>query len=248
MIRTVNTSVDTVVREIERRKHHNAVSIERLLDLLCQPIHLFSLPFPECHRPEAPTLPGVSRPAQCKPPSVILGRLSRMLSISGILRLFSSAYLIVSRISPSLINSQPFVIRDYSFHLLIFLSYGQNTLSFRNTLSFYNITFRSDDLITNRPHMISQCADALCRFLTGTDFLSYREYFFRSDSGDRFGMITLAPASIPCSPAVFPMIVPSAVVAGSRIFGFIRRITDSRKTVSSPLRQEYPETACPAAE
>ena len=36
VIRTVGAAVHAVVRQIQRRKHHNAVAVELLLDLLCQ--------------------------------------------------------------------------------------------------------------------------------------------------------------------------------------------------------------------
>ena len=43
VIRTVHTAVDTVVGQIQRRKHNNSIAIEILLDLLCQLIALFDL-------------------------------------------------------------------------------------------------------------------------------------------------------------------------------------------------------------
>ena len=40
VIRTVNTAVYAVIRQIQRRKHNNTVAVERQLDLLGQLIHL----------------------------------------------------------------------------------------------------------------------------------------------------------------------------------------------------------------
>ena len=48
--------------------------------------------------------------------------------------------------------------------------------------------------------------------------LSYNAYFFLTLTGDKLGITTLAPARIPFS-LPFGSIVPSAVVAGSKIFG-----------------------------
>ena len=59
-------------------------------------------------------------------------------------------------------------------------------------------------------------------------------YFLRTDCGDRFGITTLQPASIPRS-RPSPSIVPSAVVAGSSTLGFISRTIASRKSVSSAV-------------
>ena len=43
VIRTVNTAVYAVIRQIQRRKHNNTVAVERQLDLLGQLIHLLDL-------------------------------------------------------------------------------------------------------------------------------------------------------------------------------------------------------------
>ena len=43
MVRAVDTAVDTVVGQVERRKNHNAVAVKRELDLLGQPVHLLHL-------------------------------------------------------------------------------------------------------------------------------------------------------------------------------------------------------------
>ena len=43
VIRTVNTAIYAVIRQIQRRKHNNAVAVERQLDLLGQLIHLLDL-------------------------------------------------------------------------------------------------------------------------------------------------------------------------------------------------------------
>lgn len=52
--------------------------------------------------------------------------------------------------------------------------------------------------------------------------------------GDRFGITTLAPARMPFS-RPFGSIVPSAVVEGKRIFGFMSLISERRKQVCSTL-------------
>ena len=49
----------------------------------------------------------------------------------------------------------------------------------------------------------------------------------RTDIGDKFGMTTFAPDKMPFS-RPFGSMVPSAVVAGSRIFGCISRMIDNR--------------------
>ena len=41
MVRTVSTSVDTVVGQIERRKHDDTVSVEIFFDLFCKCINFF---------------------------------------------------------------------------------------------------------------------------------------------------------------------------------------------------------------
>ena len=43
VIRTVNTAVYAIIRQIQRRKHNNTVAVERQLDLLGQLIHLLDL-------------------------------------------------------------------------------------------------------------------------------------------------------------------------------------------------------------
>lgn len=62
--------------------------------------------------------------------------------------------------------------------------------------------------------------------------LSYKMYLLLTSTGDRFGMTTFAPARIPFS-LPSGSIEPRAVVAGSRMFGFISLINDSRKHVKS---------------
>ena len=57
--------------------------------------------------------------------------------------------------------------------------------------------------------------------------LSYMAYLSRTDGGDKLGITTLAPARIPFKRPSFSML-PSAVVAGSRILGCISRIRDRR--------------------
>ena len=56
---------------------------------------------------------------------------------------------------------------------------------------------------------------------------SYNSYFFRTDTGDKFGITTLAPDKIPFS-RPFGSMVPRAVVAGRRMFGCISRMIDNR--------------------
>ena len=43
VIRAVNAAVDTVIGQIERRKHNDAVAVEGELDLLGEPVHLGDL-------------------------------------------------------------------------------------------------------------------------------------------------------------------------------------------------------------
>ena len=40
VIRTVDAAVDTVVGEIQRCEHHDAIAVEGLLDLVCKAVHL----------------------------------------------------------------------------------------------------------------------------------------------------------------------------------------------------------------
>ena len=59
-------------------------------------------------------------------------------------------------------------------------------------------------------------------------------YFSRTVTGERFGITTFAPARMPSS-RPRGWIVPRAVVAGSRTFGSISRMTPSRCRVSSSV-------------
>ena len=64
--------------------------------------------------------------------------------------------------------------------------------------------------------------------------LSYSSYFFLTLTGDRLGITTFAPASMPFSLPSGRM-VPRAVVAGSRTWGCISLIIDKSLSVSSSV-------------
>ena len=66
------------------------------------------------------------------------------------------------------------------------------------------------------------------------ELADYLEQVVMELQGDRFGITTFAPAKIPFSRPT-GSIVPSAVVAGSSTSGMIRRITESRNSVSSTV-------------
>ena len=84
--------------------------------------------------------------------------------------------------------------------------------------------------------MLSPSADSAPR----EALLLYRLYFLRSSCGDKLGMTTLAPASIPCS-RPSGVRVASAVVAGISADGCIRRKMDNKRSVRStvPLEAGY---------
>ena len=111
-----------------------------------------------------------------------------------------------------------------------------DTIAYVRPVAFSGTYMLADDTVlvrgTARARIQSPCARCLAPAFT--DVTAEVDEAFRRDTGDRFGMITFAPASTPRR-RPSSLAVPSAVVAGSSTFGFIRRTIASRKSVSSAV-------------